>query len=269
MPEKVSFWKLLDAKIYDLAQPLQAETPVSPNHPGFRMALLRRHGDVVRADESSSSNELLVMGGHSGTHIDALCHVSHKGLLYGGEDAYKAQTGGSFKVLGAETIPIIFCRGVMLDIPALMGVSVLEPGMPITAEHLWSACKKQRTEVGPGDAVLIRSGWPAHWNNLDTFVGLTCGAPGPDESAAEWLAERRVRVTGAETIAYECIRPGKGHSLLPVHRRLLVEAGINIIEVLDLSKLSEDRVFEFLFIVAPLKVVGGTGVPVRPIAVIL
>jgi kynurenine formamidase len=269
MPSKVSFRRLLDAKIYDLAQPLQQNIPVSPNHPGFRMALLRRHGDVVRADESSSSNEVLVMGGHSGTHIDALCHVSHKGLLYGGEDAYKAQTGGAFKVLGSETIPIIFCRGVMLDIPDLLGASILEPGMPITAEHLSAACKKQRIEVGPGDAVLIRSGWPAHWKNQETFVGLTFGVPGPDESAAEWLTDRRVRVTGGETIAYECIRPGKGHSLLPVHRRLLVESGINIIEVLDLSKLSEDKVFEFLFIVAPLKVVGGTGVPVRPIGVIL
>jgi kynurenine formamidase len=117
--------------------------------------------------------------------------------------------------------------------------------------------------------VLIRSGWPAHWKNPETFVGLTCGVPGPDESAAEWLSDRRVRVTGGETIAFECIHPGKGHSLLPVHRRLLVESGINIIEVLDLSNLSADKVFEFLFIVAPLKVVGGTGVPVRPIGVIL
>jgi len=268
MSRKAALWKMLDAKVYDLARPLEQRMPVSPNHPGFKMALLRRHGDIVRADGSSASNELIVMGGHTGTHIDALCHVSHNGLLYGGENASEAQKGGLFSVLGVETIPIVFCRGVMLDIPRLLGVEVLEPGTPITAEHLSAACERQGVEIGAGDAVLIRSGWPKHWSDSDAFVGLTSGVPGPDESAAAWLAARGIRVTGAETIAYECIPPGRGHSLLPVHRTLLVENAINIIEVLDLTSLAQDNIFEFLFIVTPLKIVGGTGSPVRPIAVV-
>jgi kynurenine formamidase len=269
MPIDSALWNLVaNAKIYDLAQPLEQRMPISPNHPGFRMALLRRHGDVIRADGGSASNELIVMGGHTGTHIDALCHVSHKGTLFGGHDAYDAQKGGAFSALGVDTIPIVFCRGVMLDIPGLFGVEVLEPGTPITAEHLSKSCQRQGVEVRSGDAVLIRSGWPKYWGDLETFVGLTHGAPGPDDSAAGWLADRRVRVTGAETIAYECIYPGKGHSSLPVHRKLLVENGINIIEVLNLSELARENVSEFLFILAPLKIVGGTGSPVRPIAVV-
>jgi kynurenine formamidase len=264
-----ALWDLLaNARVYDLAQPLQQRMPISPNHPGFRMALLRRHGDMVRADGDSASSELIVMGGHSGTHIDALCHVSHKGLLYGGRDASDAQKGGTFSVHGVETIPIVFCRGVMLDIPALFGVDVLAAGTPITAEHLSRSCERQGVEVRSGDAVLIRSGWPKYWDDFESFVGLTHGAPGPDESAAAWLADRHVRVSGAETIAYECIYPGKGHSLLPVHRKLLVENAINIIEVLNLSELARENVSEFLFVLAPLKIVGGTGSPVRPIAVV-
>src|SRR5581483_3266892 len=96
--------KLLSgARVFDLGHPLDPGMPVSPNHPGYRMALLRRHGDMVRADGGSASNEMIVMGGHTGTHLDALCHVSHAGKLHGGIDAQEAQTGGRFQQLGLET----------------------------------------------------------------------------------------------------------------------------------------------------------------------
>jgi kynurenine formamidase len=265
----MNLWELTDrAKIYDLAQPLEATMPVSPNHPGFKLALMRRHGDMVRADGGSASNEMIMLGGHTGTHIDALCHVSHNGELFGGVDAYAAQKGGRFTSHGVEQIPIVFCRGVMLDIPGLLGVDVLPAGAAITAANLEAAAKRQQVEVGSGDAVLIRSGWPVHWNSPETFIGHADGVPGPDESAAQWMIDRGARITGAETIAYEAIYPGRGHALLPVHRMLLVEHGIHIIEVMNLTDLARDGVSEFLFVVTPLKVVGATGIPVRPIAVV-
>jgi len=242
--------------------------PVSPNHPGFKMALLRRHGDIVRADGGSAANEMMVLGGHSGTHIDALCHVSHRGRLCGDVDVEEAQKGGRFSTHGVETIPLTFCRGILLDIPRLKGVEVLSPEAPITAADLEAAADAQGVEVRQGDAVLVRSGWPVHWQAPETFLGARDGAPGPDESAARWLAERRVRLTGAETIAYEWIPPGKGHALLPVHRILLVESGIHIMEVMNLGELAQESVWEFLFVLTPLKVVGATGVPVRPVAVV-
>ncbi len=257
------------ATIYDLAQPMDLQMPVSPNHPGFRMALLRRHGDVLRADGGSAANEMIVMGGHTGTHVDALCHVSHNGKLYGEQDAAEAQRGGCFSVLGIETIAPVLCRGVLLDVPRLLGVEVLDAGTPITADHLSKAATRQNLEVGAGDAVLIRSGWAKFWLEAGRYLGLSDGVPGPDESAAQWLADRRVRISGAETIAYECIYPGRGHALLPVHRILLVEAGIHIVEAMNLAELARDQVGEFLFVMTPIKVVGATGVPVRPIAVVL
>jgi kynurenine formamidase len=256
------------ARLIDLAQPLEQGMPVSPNHPGYKLALQRRHGDMVRADGGSASNEMMLLGGHTGTHIDALCHVSHQGKLFGGQDAAAAQTGGRFNVHGVESIPLIFWRGVMLDIAGLHGVDVLAPGTPITASDLERAADRQGVDVKPGDAVLIRSGWPTHWKDVDTFVGHHHGVPGPDESAAEWLINRKIRLTGAETIAYECIYPERGHALLPVHRMLLVEQGIHIIEVLNLTELATQGISEFLFVVTPLKVVGATGVPIRPVAVV-
>lgn len=254
-------------RIFDLAQPIEAKMPVSPNHPGFKMALQRRHGDMVRADGGSAANEMMMLGGHTGTHIDALCHVSHCGKLHGGVDAYEAQKGGRFQSHGVENIPITAARGVLFDIPALRGVDCLGAGEPITAGDLDAAARLQGVECREGDVALVRSGWTKHWGDAERFLGHADGVPGPDESAAAWLIERKVRMTGAETIAYEWIPARRGHTLLPVHRMLLVESGVHIIEGMNLAPLAAAGVFEFLFVVAAIKVVGATGMPVRPFAI--
>lgn len=265
--------KLLEAlasgtDIYDLAQPLATETPHSPNHPSFRMSLMRRHGDMVRDDGSSAANEMLVTGGHTGTHVDALAHVSHKGKLHGGVPAEDAQRGGRFRVHGTDAMEPIICRGMLLDVAGLHGTDVLPGGYGITEGDLAAAAENAGVEVRPGDVVLVRSGWSRNFDDAKAFLGHESGVPGPTEEAARWLAERGVRATGAETIAYEQIKPGVGHALLPVHRLLLVENGIHIIEVMNLTGLAIAGVYEFMFILAPLKIVGGTGSPVRPLAVV-
>ena len=114
-------------RIYDLGRPMEIGMPQSPNHPQFRMALPRRHGDQMRADGGSAANEMIVTGGHVGTHIDALCHVSHEGRLHGGLDAAEAQRGGRFSELGVETIAPMVCRGLLLDVPAALGVPACAP----------------------------------------------------------------------------------------------------------------------------------------------
>ena len=262
-------WRLLEgAHIYDLAHTLDADTPTSPNHPAFRMALMRRHGDAIRPDGGSGANEMFTMGGHTGTHIDALCHVSYGMKLHGGVDADAAARGGRFQQLGVETIAPMVCRGVLLDVPGALGLEALEAAHPVTAEELELTCRAEGVEVRRGDAVLLRSGWPnGRYQDATAFAGRTTGVPGPDVSAARWLAGRQVRITGADTIAYEWLAPGAGHSRLPVHTLLLVDQGIHIVEVMALEELARDRVYEFLFILAPLKLVGATGSPVRPLAI--
>lgn len=260
---------LAGARVYDLARPLETATPTSPNHPPFRMGLIRRHGDMVRPDGGSGANELFTMGGHTGTHVDALCHVSHDGRLYGGLDAGEASRGGRFSQLGVETVAPILCRGVLLNVPELLGVETLTGGHPITAAELKLTAAQHGVEVRSGDAVLVRSGWPVgRYDDARRYVGHESGVPGPDESAGRWLAERGVRVTGADTIAYERLAPGAGHATLPVHLILLVEHGIHIVEVMDLEQLAADGVREFLFVLVPLKLVGATGSPVRPLAIV-
>ena len=258
----------LGTKVYDLAQPLATETPHSPNHPPFRMSLMRRHGDMVREDGSSAANELIVTGGHTGTHVDALAHVSYQGKLRDGASAEDAQRGGRFSSHGIDTMEPLVCRGVLLDVAALHEMDVLPGGYGITEDDLAAAAEKAGVEVRRGDVALIRSGWSRNFSDTGAFLGHETGVPGPDDSAARWLAGKGVRATGAETIAYEQIKPEIGHRLLPVHRTLLVENGIHIIEVMNLTELAEDGVREFMFVLAPLKIVGSTGSPVRPLAVV-
>ena len=162
----------------------------------------------------------------------------------------------------------MLCRGVLLDVPEALGLETLAGGHAITAAELEATARHHGVEIGAGDAVLVRTGWPVgRYESAAAYVGHDTGVPGPDESAARWLAERRIRVTGADTIAYERLAPGAGHATLPVHLILLVQHGIHIVEVMDLERLAADRVREFLFVLVPLKLVGATGSPVRPLAV--
>lgn len=255
-------------QIHDLAQPMSNGMASSPNHPGFRMALLRRHGDMVRDDGGSAANELIVTGGHVGTHVDALAHVSQHGLLHGDVDAAAAQVGGRFSRHGIDEMEPIVGRGVLLDVAARHGVAELPAGYGIGSADLEDAAASEGIEVRPGDVALVRSGWGAHFADAEHFVGAASGVPGPNEEGARWLADRGIRATGADTIAYEQIPPGAGHRVLPVHRVLLVEGGIHIIEVMNLEGLAAAKAYEFLFILAPLRIVGGTGSPVRPLAVV-
>lgn len=261
--------KMLEgAKVYDLAQPLEQGMPQSPNHPSFRMALARRHGDQVRPDGGSAANEIVVTGGHVGTHVDALAHVSHNGLLFGGIDAAEAQRGGRFNALGVHTIAPFLCRGVLLDVAGHKGVDVLPAEYPVTAADLEATAAAQGTAIQAGDAVLIRTGWARHWSNVAAFVGHESGVPGPDEGAARWLSRFQIRLSGSDTIAYEVIPAGAGHRVLPVHRIFLVEQGIHIMEVLQLEDLARDKQYEFIFMAAPLKMTGATGSPIRPLAIV-
>ena len=257
-----------DAMLYDLARPYRIGMPQSPNHPAYWHALPRRHGDMVRDDGGSAANDIIVMGTHVGTHIDALSHVSHEGRLYGGISAAAAQVGGRFDHGGAQLIEPYVGRGVLLDIPAVLGVRRCDPGMEILPEHLEAAVTLQGTPIHPGDVVIVRSGWGQLWDDPAAYIGADSGVPGVSEAGATWLADRGPRMVGADTIAFERLAPGKGHALLPAHRVLLVERGINIIETMALEELVGRSAREFLLILAPLRFEGATGAPVRPLAVV-
>ena len=151
-------------KLYDLAHSYFAGMPHFPTHPPFVFGLTRKHGDMVFEGGASSSAESIALGGHVGTHIDALCHYSCDGKLHGGVEASAVQNDSSgFSELGAETIAPILRRGVLLDIAAQMKLDALPPDFAITPEHLDAALQTAKTTIEPGDVVLLRTGWARYF----------------------------------------------------------------------------------------------------------
>jgi kynurenine formamidase len=250
------------AKIYDLAQPYFVGMPHHPVHPPFLFSLNKKHGDYVAPGGVSSASEALGLGGHLGTHIDALCHFSCGGRLHGGAEANPLQSyGGGLQRLSVDTIAPMLRRGVLLDIAGSQGVAALDQGFIITPEHLDAAAAAQGVEIHAGDVVLLRTGWARFWDDAARFIAQVQG-PGPAEAGARWLSARGVFAAGSDTVAFEYV-PAPS---MPVHVHLLVESGIHIMECLNLEQLAEERVYTFLFVAIPLKIRGATGSPIRPIA---
>lgn len=251
-------------QVIDLGQPLDVETPHHPNHPPYMYRITKAHGDVMMPGGVSASNDMFFMGTHIGTHIDGLGHVANCGMIHGDRKAEEYQsTLGGYREVGIDNVAPIVCRGVLLDIAGLLGMPILEAGYEISVDDIEKACAKQNVQVLPGDCVLFRTGWIQHWADQRKYVGLA-GSPGPGLLAAQWLCERGMSITGSDTLVYE----RQPDPSIPVHVELLVNRGIHIIEALNLEALALAGMSTFLFICLPLKIVGGTGSPVRPVALI-
>lgn len=259
-------------RVLDLSRPYVIGMPQSPNHPQFWHSLPRRHGDMVRSDGGSAANDFITLGTHVGTHMDALAHVSHDGLLHGDVDAREASIGGRFTTLGIDEAAPILGRGILLDVPAALDLVTCEPAYEITVDDLDAALDLVDTALRPGDVLIVRSGWGQRWDDGQAYVGRDSGVPGVGEAGARWLAGQSPAAVGADTIAFEHLPAGRGHSVLPAHRVLLVDAGINIIETMALEDLaavtSQTGTRTFPVVVVPLPLVGATGSPVRPLALL-
>ena len=209
---------------------------------------------------ASSAAEAIALGTHVGTHIDALCHFTCNMKLFGGEEAAGVQTyANGLERHTVDTIQPLFRRGVLFDIARMEDVEALPKDFVITPEHL----EQTGVRVGPGDVALIRTGWARYWDNPTEFIAEV-KSPGPGLEAAKWLSERKVFAAGSDTAPFEFAPSPQ----MAVHVHLLVESGIHIIECLNMEELSAAGVTEFLFVAAPLRIRGGTGSPIRPLALV-
>jgi kynurenine formamidase len=253
---------LTSAKVYDLAHTYRVGMPHHPVHPAYLFGLTKAHGEYMRGEVSSAA-EAITLGGHVGTHIDALCHFSKEGKVFGGVNVGPVQSyAGGVNHLSIDTVGPIMRRGVLLDIAAHQQVDVLPIDLPIGPEILEAAAASQSVEIREGDVVLIRTGWATYWNNPKKYIAEVQG-PGIDEASARWLSAKGIFAAGSDTIAFEFVP-----SSMPVHAHFLVEKGIHIMEALNMEQLAADHVAEFVFIAIPLKLAGGTGSPIRPIALV-
>jgi kynurenine formamidase len=245
---------LTTSKVYDLAQPYFVGMPHFPTHPPFLYGLTKLHGEYQFSGGGSSAADVITMGAHTGTHIDALNHFSCNGFFYGGQAVADVQSyGGGVKYRSVDTVGPIIRRGVLLDL------GTLNEDTEVTTADLEGAA--DGLKVGAGDVVLLRTGWAQRYRDAARYIN-NVKAPGPGIDGARWLSSRGIFAAGSDTVAFEKVPSSE----MPVHVHLLVESGIHIIEVLNLEDLARDGVREFTFMAAPLKIEGGTGAPVRPLA---
>lgn len=248
-------------EIFDLAQQMYTGIPHHPNHPPYSFTLTKRHGEVMYPDGVSAAAEMITTGGHVGTHVDGLAHVSRLGKVYGGVDitAHQSYAGGMEQVAVHELAPML-APGHLVDATVALG-RPLTPSDGVDAE-LFERWFADHPSPSPGSVVLVRTGWDELWTDNATYLGTTTGAPGVVLSGARWLTDHGVVASGCDTVAYERMPQPQ----LEVHCHLLIDHGAPIMEAMNLRPLADARRWEFFFTAAPLSIRGGTGSPIRPLA---
>lgn len=219
------------------------------------------------APGTGSHEDVLVMASHTTSHMDALIHVYHEYRHYNGIGYKTMQATAGATKLGIDKVGAVAARGVLLDMVGYFGCAEdwIPPGRVITANDLQGAARKQGIEIRAGDAVLIRTGYLQYW--LANRPGPEAiSQPGIGLDAGSWLAAQDVVVVGSDNAAVEVIPFDQG-DFLGVHKTLLVDHGIYLIEYLDLAAPARAGDYVGLFTVGPLKVTGATGSPVNPVFV--
>jgi kynurenine formamidase len=259
--QRIDFPPAGSYRTYDLAQPMYTGIPHHPNHPPYSFSLTKQHGEVMYPDDVSAAAEMITTGGHVGTHVDGLAHVSRFGKVYGGVDivANQSYPEGALEASVHELAPM-FARAHLVDATRALG-RPLTPDDGVDAD-LFEEWFSGRQAPEPGSIVLVRTGWDRLWNDNAAFLGTNTGAPGVVLSGARWLTDHGVVASGCDTVAYERMP----NPSLQVHCHLLVDNGVLIMEAMNLSTLAADEVWDFFFAAAPLSIRGGTGSPIRPLA---
>jgi kynurenine formamidase len=238
-------------------------------NPVHLMALLP--GDIDLGDGVDVADDYVVMPLQAATQWDSLAHVGYDHQLYNGvpTSAIKAFTGAERNGIEAS-LPGFTGRGVLLDLPALHGLSRLPADHAITPGELEAAESRQGVRVTRGDALLVRTGWLAH--------GLTEGwdgwleiEPGLTLDCAEWLHQREVCTVAADNWGVEIAPYREEDGVLALHCVLIRDMGMMLGEMWQLDDLASacaaDGRWEFLLVAPPLRIPGAVGSPVSPVAV--
>lgn len=217
---------------------------------------------------TDANTEIMITPLHVGTHIDGFCHITC------GEDAHwyngynAGEHWGDYGPLrtDAATIPPMVLRGVLLDIAGYQGKAHVEPNYGITPEDIAGCAAWEGVELRKNDCVLLRCG--ERWPQLDL-----CPGAGMTLAGARYLVEEKEAVLlGDDMLAFEMNHPDGSMSypshVHPVHHYCLTQRGVHFMEAVQLDELARDRRYEFCFMAASVKIRGGTGMFLRPIAIV-
>jgi kynurenine formamidase len=253
-----------------LAAPLASSGPDNPE-PGTRH-MKRLPGEPSDVAGVSFAADQLTMNIHGDvdSHIDALCHVSYNGTLYNGITPGAVTSQGASELSIDDAHDGIVGRGVLLDIPRVRGVPWLEPGDHVTVVDLAAAEAAQQVRVGPGDLLFVRVGHRRRRGELGPW-DVAASRAGLHPLAMEFLAERQVAVLGSDGNS-DTAPSVVDDVAFPVHVLAINAMGMYLLDYLqfdDLVPLCEAAGrWSFLCVIAPLRLPGGTGSPVNPIAIL-
>jgi len=277
------------AKIFDLSHVWDENSPIAGVNPPYSMFLNATHagtrGTFDPAGQLSFTSEIQQWSGqHGAPSIDAIGHIGHNGKLFGGVDAAASTSDargigrsgvGAHLDIAHYPTELLVNRGVLLDVARFLNRndSPLPPAFKITAEHLAETARHQGVRIRRGDTVLVRTGWGKLFtDDPATYKGDT--AAGVGVSGAQYLIDQKARVVGNDTLTFEPRPPVANppetpqFQVFPVHMLVIADNGINIIENYFLEEIAAAREYEFLLVVPPLKIRGGTGSGLRSFAMV-
>lgn len=232
----------------------------APGYPPRRF----EHHSIQNVGTGNSNNDDFVNASvNTGTQINGLAHLGVDGVFYNGHrwQGFVAMDG--LKRLGAERIPPMVTRGLLLDMVALKGRR-LDGGEVITRADVEAALRRIGKTVSPGDVVLFHTGWLNHWRaGSDLFWREE---PGPGIEAADHLCEAGVVAIGADTSRLEADPHERPGLFYPVHQICLAKHGVYVLENWDTKVLVDAGVSEFCLTLAPTRITGASQTWVNPVA---
>lgn len=293
--------KVKEARLFDLSPVWDENSPIASVNPSYSMKLNRTHGAFNPADPDFSDDHTRgtrgqfgdggqlsftsevqhFSGQHGAPSIDAIGHIGRNGFLFGHVDAAAATSDlrgigrsgvGAHLDIAHYPPQLLVNRGVLLDVARFVqgDPSPLPADFEITAQHLADTAKRQRVKLERGDTVLIRTGWGKFFtDDPNRYKGDS--SPGPSVDGAQFLVNHGASVVGNDTLTFEKRPPlifAPTFQVFPVHMLLIADNGINIIENFFLEELASAEVYEFLLVVPPLKIRGGSGSALRAFALV-
>lgn len=222
------------------------------------LGLGKSHNELV-----SYSGDCVQMYTHCGTHFDTLNHFGYHGKIWNDFSAHEHLGSRHWMVAGADKQPPIISRAVLFDVASLHGVDVLPNGYGIGEKDLVDCLKRADLEFRLGDIAMIRTGRMSVWPDAAQYMQ---NEPGLNRQGAEFLARSGAIMVGADNLALEQLPTAEEDNWQVVHTFLLAEAGVPIMEVVNLEQLAREGIHEFAFVGACLRLRGASAAPMRPLA---
>lgn len=257
----------------------QVGQPAHRTNPELEMLIVNER-DSHAPGVWASSDDAVRMVTCAGTHIDTLAHVTYDGLLWNGFPASSISGESGAAVCGAETLPAIVTRGVVLDVARLRGeetLDAIDPGYALTAADLDEGYAAAGLDPEPGDVVLVRTGEIRHLKagRKERYAkGADFHFPGPSLQSVEWVRRHDVAGLFTDTYSGEAFPPPSEDwsDTLCVHMLHIRDIGLLQGQNWDLEALSarcaEEGRWDVLLVATPEPIVGATSAPVAPVAVL-